>query len=96
MICVSRAVSTAALRLALAGACLVPTMAATVAPAAAQTVAKAPAVPTEPLTIATQGGPKRFAVEQVGEVGVDEGGRFTGVDELSFVEPCYPVADVLH
>ncbi|GJD36236.1 uncharacterized membrane protein (UPF0127 family) [Methylobacterium aerolatum] len=72
MICVSRAVSTAALRLALAGACLVPTMAA---PAAAQTVAKAPAVPTEPLTIATQGGPKRFAVE----VMRDDAGRSRGL-----------------
>ena len=61
MICVSR---TARLitRLALFGACLAPVLALPHGAAVAQAEAR-DAAPTEPLTIATQGGARRFSVE---------------------------------
>ncbi|GJE39344.1 DUF192 domain-containing protein [Methylobacterium persicinum] len=73
-----KSVSTAArfaTHLILAGACLCPAIALRVDPAAAQAVAKAPQVPTEPLTITTAGGPRRFSVE----VMRDDAGRSRGL-----------------
>lgn len=70
----SRAARFAA-HLILAGACIVPAVAVTTGTADAQTVAKAPQVPTEPLTIDTAAGPRRFSVE----VMRDDAGRSRGL-----------------
>lgn len=64
-----------AARLVLAGACLLPALAVPADRAVAQTVAKAPQVPAEPLTIVTQSGPRRFSVE----VMRDDAGRSRGL-----------------
>lgn len=74
MICVSRA-PRFLLRFALAGAALAPLVALPGGPALAQAAAKATTAATEPLTIATQGGARRFAVE----VMRDDAGRSRGL-----------------
>lgn len=58
-----------------AAAWLAPALAGPAGGALAQTVAKAPVAPTEPLTIVTQGGPRPFAVE----VMRDDAGRSRGL-----------------
>ena len=62
-------------RLALAGACLAPALTLPGSSAMAQAEARSAATSTEPLTIATQGGARRFSVE----VMRDDAGRSRGL-----------------
>jgi uncharacterized protein len=71
VICVSRSL----LRVAVAAACLAPLTTLPAPPAAAQARAEAATGPTEPLTIATQGGARKFSVE----VMRDDAGRSRGL-----------------